>query len=375
MPFFKFGEIAKNDYVCIIFEIWMLMAEYRSKYRGEEVDALLDKIAESNVGDIDSALSLESENPVMNKVITEELNKKVNRTSIATINGQTLTDGGNIEVSTDAYDDTEIKGKLTELQSKVGEKAKVTPILTSGTQIATITTENAEGQEVGTPLYAPNGGGGANFDKLWESFGCVKNIDGTWTLGYITDLTEAELWEIYKLPVLSPNSNQIYTDYHTITKTNFAKLANYLSTCDYGMRSAKFTQFYVAPKDKSVNLGNPAGPQSVAFTYLIYASDVRYICGILDLSFVAQMSARNFQNGFLEEFRLKNLKFTIDLYGNIGPFGAQISAESIHYMIANASNTSPITITLNPTAKARWEASEYYAEDSQTCVTKQIQIA
>lgn len=120
MPFFKFGEIAKNDYVCIIFEIWMLMAEYRSKYRGEEVDALLDKIAEDNVGDIDSALSLESENPVMNKVITEELNKKVNKTNIATINGQTLTDGGNIEVSTDAYDDTEIKGKLTELQSKVG---------------------------------------------------------------------------------------------------------------------------------------------------------------------------------------------------------------------------------------------------------------
>ena len=75
MPFFKFGEIAKNDYVCIIFEIWMLMAEYRSKYRGEEVDALLDKIAEGNVGDIDSALSLESENPVMNKVITEKLNK------------------------------------------------------------------------------------------------------------------------------------------------------------------------------------------------------------------------------------------------------------------------------------------------------------
>lgn len=46
MPFFKFGEIAKNDYVCIIFEIWLLMAEYRSKYRGQEVDALLDKIAE-----------------------------------------------------------------------------------------------------------------------------------------------------------------------------------------------------------------------------------------------------------------------------------------------------------------------------------------
>ena len=48
------------------------MAEYRSKYTGAEVDALLDKIAEDNIGDIDSSLSTESENPVMNKVITAE---------------------------------------------------------------------------------------------------------------------------------------------------------------------------------------------------------------------------------------------------------------------------------------------------------------
>lgn len=90
---------------------------YHSKYSGAEVDALLDKIKDDNVGSIDSSLSTTSENPVKNKVITEELNKKANKTDIATINGQTLTDGGNIEVVTDSYDDTEIKGKLTELNS------------------------------------------------------------------------------------------------------------------------------------------------------------------------------------------------------------------------------------------------------------------
>lgn len=159
MPFFKFGEIAKNDYVCIIFEIWMLMAEYRSKYRGEEVDALLDKVADDNVGDIDSALSLESENPVMNKVITEELNKKVNKTSIATINGQTLTNGGNIEVSTDAYDDTEIKGKLTELSLKVGE-FKVKDASVSGNTL-NITKSD------GTILpFTPQGGASRNLELL-----------------------------------------------------------------------------------------------------------------------------------------------------------------------------------------------------------------
>lgn len=94
---------------------------YHSKYSGVEVDALLDKIKEDNVGSIDSSLSTTSENPVQNKVITEELNKKANKTDIATINGHPLTNGGNIEVATDAYDDTEIKGKLTELQTQVGE--------------------------------------------------------------------------------------------------------------------------------------------------------------------------------------------------------------------------------------------------------------
>ena len=90
---------------------------YHSKYSGAEVDALLDKIKDDNVGSIDSSLSTTSENPVKNKVITEELNKKANKTDIATINGQPLTNGGNIEVVTDSYDDTEIKGKLTELNS------------------------------------------------------------------------------------------------------------------------------------------------------------------------------------------------------------------------------------------------------------------
>lgn len=94
---------------------------YHSKYSGAEVDSLLDKIKADDVGSIDSSLSTTSANPVQNKVITEELNKKANKTDIATINGQPLTNGGNIEVVTGSYDDTEIKGKLTELQTKVGE--------------------------------------------------------------------------------------------------------------------------------------------------------------------------------------------------------------------------------------------------------------
>lgn len=57
--------------------------------------------------------------------------------------------------------------ELAAVQTKVNEKAKVTPTLQSGTQIATITTENAEGQAVETPLYAPQGGGGSDKEYLY----------------------------------------------------------------------------------------------------------------------------------------------------------------------------------------------------------------
>ena len=45
------------------------------------------KVADSYKA-VDSALSTTSENPVQNKVVTEELGKKVNSSDLATINGQ-----------------------------------------------------------------------------------------------------------------------------------------------------------------------------------------------------------------------------------------------------------------------------------------------
>ena len=64
----------------------------------------------------DDFLSEISENSVQNKVITAELNKKLNKTDVATINGQSLTGGGNIVIPT--YDDGEIKQQITELSEE-----------------------------------------------------------------------------------------------------------------------------------------------------------------------------------------------------------------------------------------------------------------
>lgn len=139
--------------------------EYYSKFTGLEVDELLQKVKDGDVGGsitVDTELSETSMNPLANATVTAELKKKVNavegkglssndftdyakekldglenyddsalkadiamkvsKTDLATINGQPLTNGGNIEVATNAYDDTEIKGKLTELEEKIDTK-------------------------------------------------------------------------------------------------------------------------------------------------------------------------------------------------------------------------------------------------------------
>lgn len=55
---------------------------YQSKFSGAEVDSLLEKVQKGEAGGkvtVDSSLSTTSENPVMNKAITSELNKKATK--------------------------------------------------------------------------------------------------------------------------------------------------------------------------------------------------------------------------------------------------------------------------------------------------------
>lgn len=100
-----------------------------------------------------------------------------------------------------------------------------------------------------------------------------------------------------------------------------------------------------------------------------------YECRKLNkISIIPGTATRLFNSFFncnrLKELELVYLKCDVDL-----SHSSLLSAKSIHIMIANADNTGAITITLHSDAKARWEASEYYAEDSQTIVTKNITIA
>lgn len=98
---------------------------YQSKFTGAEVDSLLEKVQKGEAGGsvtVDSSLSTTSENPVMNKVITEGLNKKLEGEVIGTTSPTEGTVG-------ESYDDTELRNAIAGLQQKdVQTDAKLTEL-------------------------------------------------------------------------------------------------------------------------------------------------------------------------------------------------------------------------------------------------------
>lgn len=119
---------------------------------------------------------------------------------------------------------------------------------------------------------------------------------------------------------------------------------------------------------------------TINYTKLKYTSVSEYAlafygCKKLEKIYVIPGTARDCHMTFYECIRLKELELVFLLCDVNLSSSAYLSAKSTHIMIANANNNKTITITLHPDAKARWEASEYYEEDSQTIVSKNITIA
>lgn len=98
-------------------------------------------------------------------------------------------------------------------------------------------------------------------------------------------------------------------------------------------------------------------------------------CHKLEKISIIPGTSKRFYETFAGCYRLKELKLVYLMCDVNLSKSSLLSAKSIHIMIANAENNGAITITLHSDAKARWEASEYYEEDSQTIITKNITIA
>lgn len=146
--------------------------------------------------------------------------------------------------------------ELTTLQLKLREKAKVTPTLTSGTQIATITTENAEGQAVETPLYAPQGGGGGS---EWNEVLLTEADYNADVEGFLMDAGEGK--EFAEVKVLGHMSTDTPLDTTRDYFVGFGTHRNSISSIAYNplKNTARYlaiyadaTSFFIAQQNKQL---------------------------------------------------------------------------------------------------------------------------
>lgn len=381
---------------------------YHSKYSGVEVDALLDKIKDDNVGSIDSSLSTTSDNPVKNKVITEELNKKANKTDIATVNGQPLTNGGNIEVITNAYDDTEIKGKLTDLDSQIGAEAtartnvdaELQTQINSKQEALTLTVKdngnivlaNIQGQSKefmpatpsGDPMHYAYVAAGAEYndtgadivkDAPWaDMLDDNPEDDGTkYGYEYSKVLHKAGCWYLNGVGDLSNNDMvQIYN--HT---NNFVRFAmDNLTSVYYGTPARtniipNKTIWWTVKQQVSIR-DMMANSQMEVINLNEYAESHPITPGNCISTFSRCESLRFIINAHFNVEKAERLDDTFSRTLNlIGVFlqkisknvsfkdCSKLSKKSILYMIQKEAATSAITITLHADAYARAMADAY----------------
>lgn len=357
---------------------------YHSKYSGAEVDALLDKIKDDNVGSIDSSLSTTSENPVKNKVITEELNKKANKTDIATINGQPLTNGGNIEVVTEAYDDTEIKGKLTELDSQIANEATARTEADAAlqTQIngkqealtltvkdnGNIVLANIQGQSKefmsatpsGDPMHYAYVAAGAEYnntgadivrttpwadmidDDYTGDYGkTVVHKAGYWYLNGLGDLTNNDMLNIMQtnrvlsLALYAGDSHKFRTNLSF--EDNNAFIYNNMSRVSELVRNNSRIEVLRLPTSNNYSYA-PAEIDGLC----LGATKLIHIINILKGRFLSNISDRTFYCGTLRTIKFQGLKCDVSFRVASG-----LTLKSVLYMINNEAATSPITITLH----------------------------
>ena len=370
---------------------------YHSKYSGAEVDALLDKIKDDNVGSIDSSLSTTSDNPVKNKVITEELNKKANKTDIATVNGQPLTNGGNIEVITDAYDDTEIKGKLTDLDSQIGAEAtartnvdaELQTQINSKQEALTLTVKdngnivlaNIQGQSKefmpatpsGDPMHYAYVAAGAEYNDTgadivkttpWADLAdddadkTVVHKAGYWYVNGLGDISNDDMRVIFLetnnfLRNVSGNAEALY--YGIFSRVNLP-MATYLVTT-----SRLRTSYYDAFRSTKLEVvsipeyPNSATPSAIycfrpTYTHNMYNSCTRlkFISGLMNLTDCTTTTGMFLGCKVLKTVKLYGIKLNIDISAS-----PALTIKSILYMIQNEAATSAKTITLHPDAYAR----------------------
>ena len=193
---------------------------------------------------------------------------------------------------------------------------------------------------------------------LFKAAGATLNSDGkTWSMNGITDLTTQELINAYQRRPIGPYLAEVYSNVQPSKKfrTNFPIPSWYNPVIASADRLC-----YANPLIEVLQIG---GTNTIASSHVVLRSCTDWLQGAKKLRIVLgpvfdvgiiKFSNREFkQCQALEDIRLKHLKSNI--YFQDSP---ALNKESIKFMISQASPSSPITITLHPTAYAMATADQ-----------------
>lgn len=221
-----------------------------------------------------------------------------------------------------------------------------------------------------------------NIDSLISYGFAFNESTGYFELNGLTDISLQEALNI----VAAGKPNFSLCDLHYSFKnirTNLPILDNstYIQYFGTGIANTIRTAYMATNSDIEVFVYMPQTTDNNYKTTGLEYSNISqsklafYGCQKLEKIYVIPGTAPSLNEAFFYCRRLKELELVyLNCDVNLAQ-SAYLSAKSTHIMIAYAKNRDAITITLHSDAKARWEASEYYEEDSQTIISKNITIA
>lgn len=185
---------------------------------------------------------------------------------------------------------------------------------------------------------------------MYEQAGAVWNAEtGYWELNTLTDLTTAEMRQIYAEAHLSQRINDIdYFWYNTETRTNINGATIKIGVSCISMFSGA-KQLEVAHLSKTNNT-------FFASNLATMFDGCHSLKTVLSLIYLNTSNPTNISKAFrqcyaLINISLRNLSMSIDL-----SYSPNLSVESGRYMINNSTATTPITILVHHDAYVRFMA-------------------
>lgn len=207
----------------------------------------------------------------------------------------------------------------------------------------------------------------AVFDRIYAAYGVTKDpATGLYSLNGLTDITEAEMLAIYVDMQRTPHN--VMAGANRINLRTNLWVATGVSSADNPLKVIGVFAGWIKAETLNVSNGNTNSSTTKLTANSAFRScnKLKKILGVFRLFSENNIYKDTFYGcAMLEELSLTGLEYSVSF-----AHSPLLSLASLEYLVANAVNTSPITVTLHAEAFAR-VTDEVFA----AAAAKQITIA